>query len=72
MKNQIIYNAPRLGEGQFWRIHKYLLGDKLMKCPREFSEFSTMQYIGYSNGFYNFLGDGAKVIVCTIQVKVEK
>jgi len=43
-----------------------------MKCPRKFSEFSTMQYIGYSNGFYNFLGDGAKVIICTIQVKVEK
>ena len=67
MKNQIILNAPRLPEGFKWRIDGYLLGKRVRNCPRKFTEFSELQFISKSNGAYHFIGDGNKVLICSIQ-----
>jgi len=69
MKNQTVFNAPKLGEGQRWEVQGYLLGKGIRKCPRKFSEFSTIQYISFSDGYYHFIGDGDKVVVCSIRIE---
>ena len=58
MKNQIILNAPRLPEGFKWRVRH---------CPKKFDEFSKREFISKSNGKYHFIGDGNKVLICSIQ-----
>jgi len=65
--NQIILNAPKLGEGQRWRIDGYLVGRHIRQCPKKFAEFMHVQFIGVSNGMYHFLGD-YKVLICSIEI----
>lgn len=68
MKNQIILHAPKLGHNQKWKVDGYLVGRHVRSCPRTFEEFTSLQYIGQSNGSYHFIGDGSKVLICSIQV----
>ena len=68
MKKQILLNCPKLGEGQRWEVQGYLLGKGIRKCPRKFNEFHTMIYISFSDGYYHFIGDGDKVLVCSIKI----
>lgn len=68
-RNQIVYDAPKLGEGQTWRVDGYLFGRNVRQCPRPFEDWSELQYIGKSNGVYQFIGDGSKVLICSIQIQ---
>lgn len=67
--NQIIYDAPALPDGYSWKVDGYLFGRNARQCPRQFESWSELQYIGHSNGAYHFIGNGDKVLICSIQIK---
>ena len=68
MKNNLTLNAPRLPKGFKWRVDSYLIGGRVRHCPKKFDEFSKREFISKSNGAYHFIGDGNKVLICSIQV----
>lgn len=67
--NQHIINAPEIGNNQRWNVDGYLCGQHVRQCPRPFEQWHTLQYVGHSNGSYHFIGNGDKVLICSIQIK---
>ncbi len=66
VNNQLVMQAPTLGPGQKWKIHSYLVGNATRNCPKKFNEFDQATYLGQSGDYHHFLGDGTKILVCTI------
>lgn len=67
--NQHILNAPQLASDQYWKVEGYLLGSHVRKSPKKFEEFDSLQFISRSGGAYHFIGDGSRVLVCSIQIR---
>ena len=67
--NQIILNAPKLKNDYKWQVEGYLLGRHVRKCTIPFDDWNELQFICKSAGMYHFMGNGSKVLICSIQMR---